>query len=112
MRVLIVGCGYVGRALGERLAAQGHAVSGLRRTDATHAEMRLAGIQPVLADITRPEDLARLPTGYDWVVSCVSASGGGVEEYRAIYLQGTRNLVAWLEAKPPEKFVYTSSTGV
>ena len=30
MRTLIAGCGYVGSALGERLAADGHAVWGLR----------------------------------------------------------------------------------
>jgi nucleoside-diphosphate-sugar epimerase len=29
-----------------------------------------------------------------------------------VYLQGTRNLVEWLQAAPPRKFVYTSSTSV
>jgi len=37
---------------------------------------------------------------------------GGAEDYRAVYLQGTRNLIEWLLAAPPKKFVYTSSTGV
>ena len=41
----------------------------------------------------------------------MSASGGGAEEYREVYLQGTRNLVEWLGAAP-KKFVYTSSTSV
>jgi nucleoside-diphosphate-sugar epimerase len=35
-----------------------------------------------------------------------------MEEYRAVYLEGTRNLLNWLSKSPPQKFVYTSSTGV
>ena len=71
-----------------------------------------AGIKPLTGDITKAEQLAQLPGGYDWVVNCVSASGGGADEYREVYLQGMRNLVEWLGAAPPKKFVYTSSTSV
>jgi nucleoside-diphosphate-sugar epimerase len=42
----------------------------------------------------------------------VSSSYGGVEDYRRVYLQGARSLLAWLAHTPPAKFVYTSSTGV
>jgi nucleoside-diphosphate-sugar epimerase len=66
----------------------------------------------LIADITRPDELARLPDGFDWVVNCVASRGGGAEDYRRIYLQGTRHLLDWLSAKPPQKFVYTSSTSV
>ena len=66
----------------------------------------------MIGDITKPEQLTQLPASYDWVVNCVSASGGGAEEYREVYLQGTRNLIEWLGAAPPKKFVYTSSTSV
>jgi len=112
MRVLIIGCGYVGLPLGAELAGQGHEVFGLRRSPATDGELRSAGIAPVLADITKPETLARVPAAYDWVVHCASSSGGGVEAYRQVYLEGMRNVLAWLSATPPLKFVYTSSTGV
>ena len=112
MRVLIIGCGYVGLPLGAELVKQGHAVFGLRRSAAAEAEFKAAGIKPLMADITKAEQLALLPGGYDWVVNCVSASGGGEEEYREVYLQGTRNLIAWLGAALPKKFVYTSSTSV
>ncbi|MFO1477198.1 MAG: NAD-dependent epimerase/dehydratase family protein, partial [Verrucomicrobiota bacterium] len=78
MRVLIVGCGYVGLPLGARLAGQGHEVFGLRRSESAAAEMQAASIRPVAADITRAEDLAKLPEPLDWVVHCV-ASGGGSE---------------------------------
>jgi nucleoside-diphosphate-sugar epimerase len=74
--------------------------------------LKSAGIRPLTGDITKAEQLAQLPGGYEWVVNCVSASGGGAEEYREVYLQGTRNLIEWLGAAPPKKFVYTSSTSI
>ena len=112
MRVLIVGCGYVGLALGARLVQQGHAVWGLRRTTEHAGELGSAGISPVRGDITDPESLPELGRGFDWVVNCVSASGGGAREYDQIYLEGTRNLVSWLSKALPAKFLYTSSTSV
>jgi nucleoside-diphosphate-sugar epimerase len=35
-----------------------------------------------------------------------------VENYRAVYLEGTRNVLAWLRAHPPARYIYTSSTSV
>jgi nucleoside-diphosphate-sugar epimerase len=66
----------------------------------------------VQADLTQSNTLRRLPADFDWVVHCVSASGGGVTEYRTIYLEGMRNVVKWLSGSPPRQFVYTSSTSV
>ncbi len=110
MRVLIVGCGYVGLPLGAELVKQGHAVFGLRRLAAD--VLKAAGITPLTADITRAESLAGLPRDFDWVVNCVASGGGGAGEYRQLYLQGARNLGEWLGGSPLKKFVYTSSTGV
>jgi nucleoside-diphosphate-sugar epimerase len=112
MRVLIVGCGYVGLPLGMELVKQGYQVVGLRRSPAAETGLKPVGIKLLIGDITKPEQLIQLPASYDWVVNCVSASGGGAEEYREVYLQGTRNLIEWLGAAPPRKFVYTSSTSV
>jgi nucleoside-diphosphate-sugar epimerase len=112
MRVLIVGCGYVGLPLGAELAKQGHAVFGLRRSPQAGPELNQAGIQLLTGDITQPEQLAALPGHYDWVVNCVASSGGGSEQYQSLYLQGTRNLITWLSPAPPRKYLYTSSTSV
>jgi len=112
MRVLILGCGYVGTPLGAVLVKQGHEVFGLRRRPGADAALAAVGIKPLAADITRLEELSRLPAGYDWVVNCVASSGGGAEDYRWVYLQGTGHLLEWLAASPPRKFVYTSSTSV
>ena len=94
------------------LVRLGHEVFGVRRSAEGEAELTAAGIKPLLADITKPEDLAKLPGPFDWVVNTVSSGKGGVEEYRAVYVQGMRNLIEWLMPTPPKKFVYTSSTSV
>jgi nucleoside-diphosphate-sugar epimerase len=111
MRVLIVGCGYVGVPLGAELVWLGHEVFGLRRNAAAESELQAAGIQPLIGDVTKPDELNKLPRDFDWVVNCVAA-GGDAENYREIYLQGTRHLIEWLAPNPPKKFVYTSSTSV
>jgi len=112
MRILIIGCGYVGLPLGVELVRQGHEVFGLRRSAAAEAQLLAAGIQPLAGDVTKPETLAGLPNQFDWLVNCVASGGGDAESYRQIYREGTANLIAWLAAHPPQKFLYTSSTGV
>src|ERR1017187_4398473 len=110
MRVLIVGCGYVGLPLGVELVRQGHEVFGLRRSGPE--ELRAVGITPLRADITRPATLKDLPRDFDWVINCAASGGGSANEYRQLYLEGNRNLNTWLADRPPRKFVYTSSTSV
>ena len=112
MKCLIVGCGYVGLPLGAELVRLGHEVFGLRRSASAENELKAARIKPLVADITKLSELARLPHDFDWVVNCVSSTGGTVEDYRQVYLQGTQNLIGWLATRPPNKFVYTSSTSV
>ena len=112
MRALIVGCGYVGLPLGAELARQGHEVFGLRRSALAEAEMKSAGITPLHADVTQPDSLQNLPRDFDWVVNCTASGGGGTDDYRKVYLEGNRNLIAWLAESPPKKFVYTSRSSV
>jgi nucleoside-diphosphate-sugar epimerase len=112
MRVLIIGCGYVGLPLGAELARLGHEVFGLTRTGVTGPALSERGIRPLVADITLPSSLQCLPQPFDWVINTVASNRGGPEEYRLTYLEGMRNIVRWLEASPPKKFVYTSSTSV
>jgi nucleoside-diphosphate-sugar epimerase len=112
MRTLIIGCGYVGVPLGKRLVAEGHEVFGMRRSVDVSDDLVAAGIQPLVGDITNPDDLAALPGPFDWVVNLVSSSRGGADVYRAVYLEGTRKILASLGSHPPRKYVYTSSSSV
>ena len=111
MRVLIVGCGYVGVPLGAELFRLGHEVFGLRRNVTAKDELQAAGIHLLTGDVTQLKTLISVPRDFDWVVNCVAA-GGQADNYRQVYLQGSRNLIEWLAPNPPKKFVYTSSTSV
>ena len=111
MRVLIVGCGYVGVPLGAELVRLGHEVFGLRRNLSAKSELKTVGIQPLFGDVTKPDELKNLPHDFDWVVNCIAA-GGDAKHYREVYFNGTKNLIEWLAPNPPNKFVYTSSTSV
>ena len=84
MRVLIVGCGYLGLPLGAELVRQGHTVFGLRRTKTALGELEAAGINPLSADITRRSTLDLLPADFDWIVNC-AASGGGDRQTTSKY---------------------------
>ena len=105
MRVLVVGCGYVGQPLAEKLAKAGHEVFGLSRKPPEFG----GGIVPIACDITRRDELKGIPRAYDAVVNTASSSKGGAVEYRAVYFEGTRNLLAHLQFK---KYIWTSSTSV
>ncbi|MBB6645900.1 SDR family oxidoreductase [Halobellus ruber] len=112
-RTVIVGCGYVGLELGRRLRDAGHDVVGVRRSDAGLDAVEAAGLEACRADATDPDSLAELPDA-EWVVFAASSGGRGADAAREVYVEGLRNVVAAYadRASPPERLVYTSSTGV
>ena len=112
VRTLIVGCGYVGTAVGQILAEKGHEVLGLRRSSSETSDLLQFGITPLTGDISAPASLQELPSPFDWIVNTVSSSRGGAEDYHRTYLTGTVNLLDWLKGKSTKKYVYTSSTSV
>jgi hypothetical protein len=77
-RVLIAGCGYVGRALGAELIGESHEVWGLaRRPDSFPT-----GIRPIAADLTDAASLARIPAALDAVFYMAAPGGSDDERYR------------------------------
>jgi len=113
VRVAVVGCGYVGLELGRQLRERGHDVVGMRRSDAGIEAVRDAGLDAVQGDLADPEDLAALPA-VDAVVFAASSGGRGAEAARALYVEGLQTVIETLGARadPPDRLVYTSSTGV
>jgi Nucleoside-diphosphate-sugar epimerases len=112
MRVLIIGAGYIGLPLGEKLAQQGHSVYGLRRTTKFDSEMRSVGVRPLHADISKAETLSSIPPEFDWIVNCAGSSGSTAQDYLHTYFEGTKNILDWFSNRLPSKYVYTSSTSV
>lgn len=109
-RILIAGCGDVGCRLGRRLVDSGYRVWGLRR----HPDALPEGLEPLAADLTRPDTLAGLPSDLDAVVYTAAADGRSDDAYRRAYVEGVENLLRVVEAQtpPPRRLLFTSSTGV
>lgn len=113
MRVLIVGCGFVGERTADLLHAAGHEVVGV--THSATSAARLSSAKPwraVACDITDPEAVMALSTA-EWqpeaFIHCASSSRGGTETYLAVYVNGMTHLLAAF----PEAFpLFTSSTSV
>lgn len=108
-RVLIAGCGYVGTALGLRLAAAGHAVWALRRT----VDELPPALAAVAADLGDPATLRELPPA-DFVFYTAAASGPTDAAYHAAYVAGLEHLLQAVkrQSPPPRRVFFTSSTGV
>ncbi len=111
-RILILGAGYVGQPLAHRMVDEGHEVWVASRTGAISAVPATARLKSVIVDVTDAGSFARLPGSFDQVINCVSSSRGGVEVYRAVFLDGSRNLIEWMKANPPGRVIFTSSTSV
>jgi nucleoside-diphosphate-sugar epimerase len=109
-RVLIAGCGYVGAALGALLDRDSHAVFGLRR----RAGALPWGVRPIEADLCIPSTLRELPSQLDFVFFAAAPGGRDDALYRALYVEGLRNLTAALaeQKQEPKRIFFTSSTSV
>lgn len=107
---LIIGCGYLGRRLGARLVREGGRVHGTVRSPARAEEIAAIGIEPVLADVLRPESLDRLPAA-DRVFYAVGFDRSAGASMREVYVEGLQNVLDRLPASV-RRFVQASSTGV
>jgi nucleoside-diphosphate-sugar epimerase len=112
MRVCILGCGYVGLELARQLQPA-HEVVGVRRSDDGGAAVEATGATAVAADVTDADSLADVPDA-DALVFAASSGGRGADAAREVYVDGLRTVIETFGARadPPERLLYTSSTGV
>jgi nucleoside-diphosphate-sugar epimerase len=109
-RVAVLGCGYVGLELCRQLDTE---VVGVRRSDAGIRAIEETGATAVQADVTDAGALEAVPDP-DVVVFAASSGGRGAEAAREVYVEGQRTALEHFtgRADPPERYLYTSSTGV
>lgn len=107
--VLIIGHGYVGTALAGHLWSAGSPIAAVNRgTDSTTPYPVISG------DVSAIESLASLPgllpfSGPDVIVHCASSSRGGTDSYRAVFIDGLKNL---RKVFPGVPVIFTSSSSV
>ena len=110
-RVLIVGCGDIGRRLAQSLPAQDYDVTGLRRQPPMDTPW-LRYLACDLADLGRLSALLQDP--YDIVVITLTPSERSDEGYYRAYVQGCQQLMAAMRANhwAPRRLLFVSSTAV
>src|SRR6516162_5441181 len=110
MSTLIIGCGYLGARLAARLVGDGGRVYGTVRSPRRAEEIAQLGIEPVIADVLRPETLDRLPAA-DRVFYAVGFDHSAGAAMREVYVQGLQNVLDRLPSSV-RRLVYARSTGV
>ncbi|ARS91813.1 SDR family oxidoreductase [Natrarchaeobaculum aegyptiacum] len=113
MHVAILGCGYVGLELGRQLVDAGHDAVGVRRSATGRDRIEEAGFEAVQANVTDRESLAAVPD-VDAIVFAASSGGRGAAAARDVYVEGLQTAIDAFGQRdsPPERLIYTSSTGV
>ncbi len=115
MRCLVAGCGFVGGVICRLLQDRGDEVTGVVRSADSAAELDTRTPFRVeaadVSDAATVNALAARTGSFDAVVHCASSGRGGDREakYRAVYLEGCRNL---LTSFPGARFVFVSSSSV
>jgi nucleoside-diphosphate-sugar epimerase len=98
--LLLCGHGYLGQAISRDFRAAGWEVVALS----------LSGDEGTIAcDVSSAGAVAALGVKPDFIVHCAASGRGGADAYRAVYLEGCRNL---LGAFPGVRLLFTSSTSV
>src|SRR6266550_56339 len=108
-RILIAGCGYVGQATGDLFHAAGWAVEGWTHSAKSAAKLSAKPYPVYGVDIADQAQIQARAGAFDAVIHCASSSGGGVEAYRQIYLNGARNLLIRFSGS---RMLFTGSTSV
>ncbi|HEY2713528.1 MAG TPA: NAD-dependent epimerase/dehydratase family protein [Chthoniobacterales bacterium] len=108
-RVLIAGCGYVGKATADLFQAAGWEVEGWTRSPESAAHCSCERYRVRAVDIADRKPVEKAASEFGVVIHCASTRGGRAENYRRIYFEGARNL---LEVLPAFRFIFCSSTSV
>lgn len=111
-RALIVGCGCRGRALGERLLAEGWAVRGTSRREEGLAAIEAAGLEAALADPEQPGTILDLVGDVAAVYWLLGSATGSPENIEAIHGARLERLLERLVETPVRHFVYEAGGGV
>jgi uncharacterized protein YbjT (DUF2867 family) len=106
------GHGKIGMLLGDLLAERGDTARGLIRNPDQEADLRAAGIEPVLCDLEGDGDVAAAVRGADAVVFAAGAGpGSGEARKTTMDLDGAVRLIGAAKAEGISRYLIVSSVG-
>lgn len=106
-KILIIGCGDIGRRVARLALAEKAAIIGIARSAESAAELEKLGIRPIIANLDDPVTLKGLPTKEATVFYLAPPPGGGNSDPRV------RNFCSAIPpGEEPGKIIYMSTSGV
>lgn len=106
--LLVVGCGDLGAAVATHFAQRDWRVFGVRRKN-----VELPGVTMLAADVTQPDSLRTLQTLQpDYVLIALTPGEFSDQRYRAVYVEGARNVLNALDKSHIKRVLWVSSTSV
>ncbi|WP_269542116.1 NAD-dependent epimerase/dehydratase family protein [Cerasicoccus fimbriatus] len=109
---LILGCGYVGVAVGRALTDAGATVDALTRNAERADEAEQFARNVIRCELDTADWHNQVATQYDFVLNCVSSAGNGMEGYRKSYIGGMGSIIDWAQNAEVGTYAYTSATSV
>jgi nucleoside-diphosphate-sugar epimerase len=108
-RVLLAGCGDLGRRVAQRLLARGDEVWALRRQPPLQDD---SGIRWLQGDLTQPETLRGLPAGITQMVYLPTPDRRDESAYRATFVDGLHHVLEALGSPLLQRVLLVSSSAV
>jgi nucleoside-diphosphate-sugar epimerase len=114
MKILIIGCGYVGSRIAQRWQQDGHYVTVTTTTPSRISELKSMANQAI---VLRGDDLNALKNAIahqEVILLMISPRGGrSIENYQKTYLETAQNLVKVVkDTSEIKQIIYTSSYGI
>ena len=109
-RLLIFGCGFLGSRVARQWRERGGTVAAVTRSAEKAEQLTAQGIEPVLADLMRPETLTALPQ-VARVLYCVGSDRSSPWSKESLYRDGLTHVLDALQGNF-DRFVYVSSSSV
>src|SRR5690625_4695518 len=113
-RLVVFGCGYLGRQVVEKALERKMEVTALTRNEADAEFLKGHGLEKiVLAERHEDQWYSEIAPEPDVALICVGSGGRGLDGYRQSYVEGVRSVLNWAENYGKiGTLIFTSSTSV
>lgn len=110
MHAAVIGCGYVGLPLAAALVRGGASVIGTTTRADNVGAIEEIGAEARVLTVAEVPALRSALVGADTIFVTLAAGRGG--DYRQVYVEGLRSVVATLDPRAAAQVIYTSATSV